>query len=102
LNGSDIFSPDVDWPGLLNRVNQHEIGAEAELYALISGGILFFLRQLSTQVAEDEMQRIFQSVLTAIHDGNIGDPYAFPGFVVALVKGHLLSIDPKINDERDR
>ena len=86
-NGSKTFRPTVDWPELLNRVKQNEAGAAEELYALISKGMLFFLRrQMPVHLAEERMHDAFMIVLKAIQDGRIEDATAFPGYVITVTK----------------
>lgn len=87
LNGSKTFRSNVDWPELLNRVKQNEAGAGEELYALISKGMLFFLRrQMPAYLAEERMHDAFMIVLKAIQDGRIEDANAFPGYVITVTK----------------
>ena len=86
-NGYMTFRTHVDWPELLNRVQQNKPGAGEELYSLISEGWLFFLRRrMPAYIAEDALHDAFVIVLKAIRDGRIENPKAFPGYVMTVTK----------------
>ena len=86
-NDSTTLQPNVDWPELLNRVQQSQAGAADELYALISKGMLFLLRrQMPLDLAAERMHDAFNMVLQAIHDGSIEDPRTFPSYVRTIIK----------------
>jgi len=91
-NGSNAFRTNVDWPELLNRVQQNETGASQDLYLLISKGILFFLRRrMPVHIAEERMHDVFMIVLKAIREGRIQEANAFPGYVRIVTKRQIFA-----------
>lgn len=87
------FKSNVDWHGILNRVKSNEHGAGDELYALISKGILFFLRRrMPLELAQDRMHDTFLIVLKAVQEGRIEDPNAFPGYVMTITKRQYFDV----------
>ena len=73
---------EVDWAGVVSRIQQGDAGAEEFLYRTLSGGARFFLqRRLGTQDVEDRVHDLFLIVVGAIRRGEIEHPERLMGFV---------------------
>ena len=73
---------EVDWAGVVDRIQQGDAGAEEVLYRTLAGGARFFLqRRLGTQDVEDRVHDLFLIVVGAIRRGEIEHPERLMGFV---------------------
>jgi RNA polymerase sigma-70 factor (ECF subfamily) len=79
-------SSEVDWAGVVSRIQQGDPGGEEILYRTLAGGARFFLqRRLGTQDVEDRVHDLFLTVLDTIRRGELQYPERLMGFVRTLL-----------------
>ncbi len=95
--------PGVDWKDLVARIQGGDSGAMAELYALFSRGIRFYLhRQLGAQELDDKVHDTFLIVVQAIRRGELREPERLMGFVRTVVRRQVAAyINSAVHSRRD-
>jgi len=80
----------VDWAGLVARIQANDPAAQEELYNLFSRGIKFLIvRQLGRQDIEDRVHDTFVIVVQAIQRGDLREPERLMGFVRTIVRRQI-------------
>ena len=92
------------WVNLVGKIHNGEIDGMAELYALFSKGIRFYLcRQLGAQELEDKVHDTFVVVVQAIRRGELRDPQRLMGFVRTIVRRQVAAhIDKVVHSRREQ
>lgn len=81
---------EVDWAGVVLRIQHGDSGAEEFLYRTLAGGARFFLqRRLGIQDVEDRVHDVFLIVVGAIRRGEIQHPERLMGFVRTVLHRQL-------------
>ncbi len=76
-----------NWRRLVNMISAGDPGGMAELYAVFSRGVRFYLcRQLGPQELEDKVHDTFLIVVQAIRRGELREPDRLMGFVRTIVR----------------
>jgi RNA polymerase sigma-70 factor, ECF subfamily len=77
---------EVDWAGVVGRIQQRDPDAEEVLYRTLAGGARFFLqRKLGTQDVDDRVHDLFLTVVSTIRRGELEHPERLMGFVRTLL-----------------
>ena len=81
-------SPDYStWAAMVTRIRANDERGMADLYALFSKGIRFYLcRQLGPQELDDKVHDTFLIVVQAIRRGDLREPERLMGFVRTVVR----------------
>jgi len=92
------------WVDLVGRIQSGAIDGMAELYALFSKGIRFYLcRQLGPQELDDKVHDTFLVVVQAIRRGELREPQRLMGFVRTIVRRQVAAhIDKVVHCRRDQ
>lgn len=92
------------WPLLVEQIQQGDPQGLADLYALFSKGIRFYLsRQLGTQELDDKVHDTFLIVVQAIQKGELREPDRLMGFVRTVVRRQVAGyIDQAVQDRREQ
>jgi RNA polymerase sigma-70 factor (ECF subfamily) len=86
----------VNWTGLVQRIQINDQQALEELYTLFSRGIKFLIvRQLGRQDIDDRVHDTFVIVVQAIQRGDLRDPERLMGFVRTIVRRQIASFIEK-------
>lgn len=94
---------EIDWPVLVERIQQGDPGGMEDLYRLFARGIRFyFYRQLGPQELEDKIHDTFLIVVQAIKRGDLREPERLMGFVRTVVRRQVAAhIDHVVHSRRD-
>ncbi len=89
---------------LVERIRTAETDGLAELYALFSKGIRFYLcRQLGPQELDDKVHDTFVVVVQAIRRGELREPQRLMGFVRTIVRRQVAAhIDRVVHTRREQ
>jgi RNA polymerase sigma-70 factor, ECF subfamily len=89
---------------LVGRIRSGETDGLAELYALFSRGIRFYLcRQLGPQELDDKVHDTFVVVVQAIRRGDLREPERLMGFVRTIVRRLVAAhIDRVVHTRREQ
>ena len=92
------------FPELVARIQSGDDDAMAELYALFSRGIRFYLyRQLGPQELDDRVHDAFLIVVQAIRNGDLRDPERLMGFVRTIVRRQVAAhIEQAVHTRREQ
>ena len=93
----------VDWTGLVGRIQKGDNSGMEELYRLFARGIRFYLcRQLGMQELDDKVHDTFLIVVQAIQRGDLREPERLMGFVRTVVRRQVAAhIDQVVHSRRD-
>ncbi len=94
----------ASWAELVERIRSGETDGMAELYALFSKGIRFYLcRQLGPQELDDKVHDTFLVVVHAIRKGELREPHRLMGFVRTIVRRQVAAhIDRMVHDRKEQ
>ena len=94
----------ASWADLVDRIRSGETDGMAELYALFSKGIRFYLcRQLGPQELDDKVHDTFLVVVHAIRKGELREPHRLMGFVRTIVRRQVAAhIDRMVHDRKEQ
>jgi RNA polymerase sigma-70 factor (ECF subfamily) len=97
-------SPTVDWPELVQRIQQGDESGMEDLYRIFARGIRFYLcRQLGPQELDDKIHDTFLIVVQAIRRGEIREPERLMGFVRTVVRRQVAAhIDHMVHNRREQ
>jgi len=92
------------WVDLVGRIQSCETDGMAELYALFSRGIRFYLcRQLGPQELDDKVHDTFLVVVQAIRRGELREPQRLMGFVRTIVRRQVAAhIDRVVHSRKEQ
>jgi RNA polymerase sigma-70 factor (ECF subfamily) len=89
------------WATVVARIQAHEEAASEELYQVINRGIRYFVaRRLGYQDLDDKVHDIFETVLSAIHQGMLRDPARLMGFVRVIAQRQVFAAIEKAVHQR--
>lgn len=93
-----------DWTLLVNRIQQGDQAAMAELYAVFAKGIRYFLlRNLGPDDLDDKVHDCFIIVTEAIQNGELREPERLMGYVRTVVKRQIAgAIENAVHQRRTR
>jgi RNA polymerase sigma-70 factor, ECF subfamily len=91
------------WTRLVNRLQDGDPAAMAELYQVFAKGIRFYLcRQVGTQELDDRVHDAFLVVVQSIQRGELRDPRRLMGFVRTVVRRMVAAqIDRDIQNRKE-
>lgn len=94
----------AEWVELVGRIQSGHTDGMAELYALFSKGIRFYLcRQLGPQELDDKVHDTFVVVVQAIRRGDLREPERLMGFVRTIVRRQVAAhIDHVVHNRREQ
>lgn len=92
------------WAAMVNRIKVNDERGMADLYALFSKGIRFYLcRQLGPQELDDKVHDTFLIVVQAIRRGDLREPERLMGFVRTVVRRQVAAyIDRTVHRRREQ
>jgi RNA polymerase sigma-70 factor (ECF subfamily) len=101
---STARSTTVDWPELVQRIQQGDESGMEDLYRIFARGIRFYLcRQLGPQELDDKIHDTFLIVVQAIRRGEIREPERLMGFVRTVVRRQVAAhIDHMVHNRREQ
>jgi RNA polymerase sigma-70 factor (ECF subfamily) len=87
-------SSDQSWSALVERIRAADPSAMADLYAIFSKGIRYYLwRQIGPQDLDDKVHDIFLIITQSIQKGELREPERLMGYVRTItrrqVAGHI-------------
>jgi RNA polymerase sigma-70 factor (ECF subfamily) len=77
--------------GLVRRIASGDAAAEGELVARYSRGLLFLLRRLAPELAEDLHQETFRIVLERLRRRELDDPAGLAGFLRGIARNLVIA-----------
>jgi RNA polymerase sigma-70 factor, ECF subfamily len=100
---AETSSGDVNWPELVQRIQQGDESGMETLYRMFARGIRFYLcRQLGPQELDDKVHDTFLIVVQAIRRGDVREPERLMGFVRTVVRRQVAAhIDQVVHSRRD-
>jgi RNA polymerase sigma-70 factor, ECF subfamily len=79
-----------DWQSVTDRIRNGDKTAEAELYAVFSRGIRYYIaRQLGPEGLDDKVHDCFLITIQAIRRGDVREPERLMGFVRTIVRRQI-------------
>lgn len=93
----------VNWPALVEKIQDGDPGAMEELYHRFGRGIRYcFYRHLGPQDLDDKVHDTFVIVVQAIQRGELRDPDRLMGFVRTVVRRQVAAhIEHAVHARRD-
>jgi RNA polymerase sigma-70 factor (ECF subfamily) len=77
--------------GLVRRIASGDATAEGELFQRYSRGLLFLLRRLAPELAEDLHQETFRIVLERLRKRELDDPAGLAGFLRGIARNLVIA-----------